>query len=114
MGVLMDVVTTVGVAGSLLIGWTQLTDQKRLELRARALKLLVFISVLVVVGSGGWETIKFGLSDAPLKRMDILWLLANLWNMIFYLVVGVALAAYWTNPNRAKEKAETVSTPDSQ
>ncbi|MDB6445167.1 hypothetical protein PII47_17375 [Pseudomonas sp. 21TX0197] len=106
MGVLIDVVTTVGVVGSLMIGWVQLTHQKRLELRTWALKVSTCLSVLLVVGSGAWETIKFGMSDDPLTRMDVLWLLANLWNMVVYLAVGVALLAYWTSPHTSKRKEE--------
>ncbi|WP_095139907.1 hypothetical protein [Pseudomonas sp. Irchel s3a10] len=111
MSVLIDVVTTVGVVGSLMIGWVQLTDQKRLELRTWAIKLATIASVLLVVGSGIWETIKFGRSDAPLTRMDILWLLANLWNTVFYLAIGVALAAYWSSPKGTKEKLAAFRIP---
>jgi hypothetical protein len=114
MSVLVDVVTTVGAVGTLMMGWVQLTHQKRLELRAWAFKVWITLSILLMVGSGTWEIIKFGRSDAPLTRLDVLWLLVNIWNALVYLAVGVALAAYWTSPNRNKKTAETTDNSITQ
>ena len=107
MSVLVDVVTIIGAIGPLMIGWVQLNARKKRELRAWLFKIWIFLSVLVLLISAVWEIVQFGISDAPLTRKDVLWLLVNAWNATMYLGLSVAFAAYWTNPRRNIKDAGT-------
>ncbi|WP_350649040.1 hypothetical protein [Pseudomonas sp. HY13-MNA-CIBAN-0226] len=114
MSVIVDVVTVVGAIGALMIGWVQLDPKKKLELRAWFFKIWIFLSVLVLLSSAVREIVLFGVSEAPLTRKDVLWLLVNAWNGMMYLGLTVAFLAYWTSPNRKGKDAKTPKLSESQ
>ncbi|MCS3467410.1 MFS-type transporter involved in bile tolerance (Atg22 family) [Pseudomonas sp. JUb42] len=96
----------VAAIGSVVFTYVRLTHAQRAEAKTLLYRGTAVLSAIAVGLASITNVIGFGISDAPLTRHDVLWLLLNIWNAIAYAGCGIGLAAYWYGQN---QKAKAVS-----
>jgi hypothetical protein len=103
MSVLGEVIQTSAAVAAVFLGYIALSQKRRAEAKIIAVRWVSYIIALVIGGSSVLNIYKFGTSTEPVTRLEILWLLLNLWNAIAYLGCGLALALIWRKvDNKAK------------
>lgn len=95
MSVLVDAVQTCGAVAGLVLAYIALSPDRRAEAKIIAVRWGSYLVAIVIGGISILEIYKFGTSTVPMTRLDVLWLLLNLWNAIAYLGCGIALALVW-------------------
>lgn len=83
-------------------GYVRLSHKRRAEVKTIAYRWGSYIACSVIGMASVFEIYKFGTSDNPLTRKDVLWLLLNIWNGVAYIGCGIALAAIWHKLDRDK------------
>ena len=96
--------------GGLVYGYIKLSQTERAELKRKFYRWGTYAGALVVGIASIMEVVKFGTSEAPVSRRDVLWLLLNLWNAVAYLGCGITVALVWHKLDR-KAKAEQIEQP---
>ena len=99
--------------GGLVFGYIKLSQPQRDELKSKAYRWGGYAGALFVGIASIIEVVKFGTSEAPITRPDVLWLLVNIWNALAYLGCGVMLAVVWHKLDR-EAQAEKTKTPAEQ
>lgn len=102
MGIWLDVLQAVAAIAGLVIGYISLSHQKRAEVRTVAIRWTAYSCAIGIVVVSVVQIVKFGTSDEPLTRKDVLWLLMNLWNALIYGHFGLFLAGYWIGKDSVK------------
>jgi len=97
--------------GTLVYGYIKLSHMERAELKKKVSRWGSYTGAAVVGVASIIEVYKFGTSDAPITRRDVLWLLLNIWNGVAYIGCGVALAMVWHKLDRKQKAEQTEQLP---
>lgn len=107
MSVLGEVIQTSAAVAAVVLGYIALSHKRRAEAKVIAVRWISYLIALIIGGSSVLNIYKFGTSTEPVTRLEILWLLLNLWNAIVYIGCGLALALIWRKvDNKAKAEQE--------
>lgn len=95
MSWMLDVVQGVAAVGALLFGYVKLTSHQRRQVKAISFKMLGLLGSAIITAASIREIIGFGISEQPISRRDVLWLLLNIWNGFAYGICALGIIIYW-------------------
>lgn len=88
---------------ALIFTYMKLSGQQKRQVKTFIFRVGACLGAFIVFASSVIEIVKFGTSNLPLTRHDVLWLLTNLWNGAFYGLSGLVLAIYWSRHRKSDE-----------
>lgn len=88
---------------TVVYGYVRLSHKRRAEVRTMAFRWSAYAGTFLIGASSISEIVKFGTSNAALTRVDVLWLLLNIWNGVAYVGFGIAFAALWHRQAQSKK-----------
>jgi hypothetical protein len=105
MEALTAVCAVLAVLVPALFQWVKASPDNRDELKKLSIRITAWLMILGIIGNSFREIALFGMSDAPMTRLNVLWLLLNCFNLICYTAV-VIFIRYTKAADKAARLAE--------